>query len=290
MKSVQLVRVFLWMTGALTSFSALAVSARELARTLSLFEVLTIRSVCGLIVLGAIGLARPQLFASVSFRRFGANITRSAFHFAGQLGWVWALTLLPLATVFALEFTMPALVALLAPFMLGERLTRARIVTVLLGFIGVVIILRPGMEAFQPAALVVIAAAFGYAIFYTMTKGLTATETPFSILFWMNVLQLPMGLAGSDPLFFAKIPTDQIPLALILGLTALSAHWCFAKAFQSGDAMVVVPVDFLRVPLIAMVGAFLYAERLDPFVFLGAGVILTGILVNLRAETRRPAG
>ncbi|HUI96414.1 MAG TPA: DMT family transporter [Xanthobacteraceae bacterium] len=289
MTPAQLVPVVLWMTGTLLSFSAMAVSIRELSRTLGILEILALRSALGVVVLLALALARPALWRSLSVKRLPLHLMRNGVHFVSQVAWATSLTLLPLATVFSLEFTMPAWTALLAALFLHERMTPSRIGAVVLGFIGVLVIIRPGLQTFQPAAFLTLAAAFGYAITLTATKRLTATDATFGIVFWMNVMQLPMNLAGSDPLFWLKLGTAQIVPMIGLGIAGLTSHYCLSNAFRAGEASLVVPLDFLRIPLIALVGWSLYGEPLDVFVFAGAGLIISGILWNLRAETMRPA-
>ncbi len=209
-------------------------------------------------------------------------------HFGSQYLWALGLVLLPLATVFALEFTMPAWTILLAPFFLGERMTRSRIGAVILGLIGVLVILRPGVESFRPAALIVLIAALGYGAQNIATKKLTATESTFAIVFWMNVIQLALALGFAGVLFWQKLTLDLVPAIAGLGAAGLFAHFCLSNAFRAGDASVVVPLDFLRIPLIAVIGWWLYDEPLDVFVFAGAGIIISGILWNLRSEVRRP--
>ena len=289
MTPAQLVPVVLWMTGALLSFSAMAVSIRELSRTLGILEILALRSGLGLVILAALLLVRPELRHAIPTRHIWLHLMRNGVHFAAQVAWATSLTLLPLATVFALEFTMPAWTALLAAFFLHERMTPSRIGAVVLGFIGVLVIIRPGLQTFQPAAFLTLAAAFGYAITLTATKRLTATDTTFGIVFWMNVMQLPMNLAGSDPLFLLKLGTGNILPIIGLGIAGLASHYCLSNAFRAGEATLVVPLDFLRIPLIALVGWWMYGEPLDVFVFAGAGLIISGVLWNLRAETARPA-
>jgi drug/metabolite transporter (DMT)-like permease len=193
-------------------------------------------------------------------------------------------TLLPLASVFALEFTSPAWVAVLALLVLGERLTPSRLGVLGLGFAGVLVVLRPGLATFQPASLLVLAAALGYAVASTLTKKLTASTTTFAILFWMNAIQLPMGLAGSDWTFPARLGAADLPALLGVAVSGLVSHFCLTNAFRAGDATLVVSLDFVRIPLIALVGRVVYGERLDPFVFVGAALIVGGIVWNLRAE------
>ena len=274
------------MVGTLLSFSALAVSIRLLASVLNLFEVLAVRAGLASLIMLGLAATRPQLRIGLYPRHMGAHTARAAIHLTAQYGWALALLQLPLAVVFALEFTSPAWICLLAPLLLGERMTVNRIATVVLGFIGVLIILRPGLEALRPAAFLVLAAAFGFAVFNIITKKLTSTEPTFAIVFWMNLLQFPMALAFSDPLFFMHVGWERLPAAIAVGVSGLSAHFCLAQAFRSGDASIVMPFDFLRIPIIAFVGWALYGEPLDIFVFIGAAVIVAGVAWNLRAEAK----
>jgi len=274
------------MTGTLLSFSAMAVSIRLLSDKLTVFEVLTVRSFGALVILFALLAAQPALRSQLKTKRLPMHFFRSATHFAGQFCWAMSLTLLPFAMVFALEFTLPVWALALSILVLGERLTTGRIVVIVLGLIGCLVILRPGIQAFQPAALLVLACSFFYAVFNVYTKKMTDTETTFGIVFWMNLLQFPMGLAGSDPLFVVRLDAWQfIPLACV-GISGLFAHYCIANAFRYGDASVVIPLDFLRVPLIAVVGWMFFNESVDALVFVGAGIILAGILWNLSIEAR----
>jgi drug/metabolite transporter (DMT)-like permease len=283
------------MTGALISFSASALAIRALGKQLNIFEVLSIRSGFGLAVLLVLVAARPELRRELALRHMGLHLARNATHFTGQYTWALAVTLLPFATVFALEFTTPAWVALLAAIVLGERMTTSRLGSVVLGFLGVVVIVRPGLSSFQPMALLVLGAAFAFAISLIATKSLTNRVSTFTVIFWMNAMQLPMALAwpaivaaaGGPPLFVVRIGTDLILPALVLGIVGLTSHYCLTQAFRSGDATTVVPMDFLRIPLIALIGWMFYGESLDIFVFLGAGLIVCGVLWNLRAEARR---
>jgi drug/metabolite transporter (DMT)-like permease len=217
----------------------------------------------------------------------GLHVLRNTIHFGAQYLWAMSLLLLPLATVFALEFTMPAWTMLLAPFFLREHLTASRVGVVVLGLAGVFVILRPSVASFQPAALLVLAAALGYAAQNIVTKTLTRTQNPFAIVFWMNVIQLMLGVIFAGPLFVNRLGLTELPAVAGLGVAGLFAHYCLSNAFRAGDAGLVVPLDFLRIPLIAVVGWWLYAEPLDAFVFAGAGLIITGIVWNLRSEVRR---
>ena len=288
MAKSNVIRAVLWMVGTLLSFSVMAVSIRELSKVgFSIFEILLVRSGGMLTILSALMIVRPELRLLTRPRRMGLNFLRNIVHYISQYAWATSLTMLPLATVFALEFTMPAWTALLAVWLLHERLSPSRAGVVVFGLIGVLVILRPGIASFNPAALLVLGAAVGYAITMIATKKLTHTETTFGIVFWMGAMQFPISLLGSDLHIFLHLrPWDAIPI-LGVATAGTSAHYCLSNAFRAGDATLVVPLDFMRIPLIAVVGWALYGESLDGFVLLGALIIVCGVMWNLRAEAAK---
>jgi drug/metabolite transporter (DMT)-like permease len=278
--------VVLWMSGALFSFSATAVAVRALAPTFSVFEMLAMRNAAGVIILLALALIKPPLRTQLRPRRLGLHLARNGVHFAATYAWTLGVTLLPLATVFALEFTTPAWVALLAVLILSERMDAARLVAIAFGLIGVLVVLRPGQGALHPASFIVLGAALGFALTTIATKTLVVTEGTFAILLFMNLIQLPLNLVGADAAFWHKVdPQHALPLAGIC-IGGLLSHFCLTNAYRHGDAIMVVPLDFLRIPLIAIVGWRLYGEALDPFVLIGSLIIIAGILWNLRSESR----
>jgi drug/metabolite transporter (DMT)-like permease len=283
----QLLKVILWMSGALLSFSALALGVRKLGGSFTIFEILAWRTGCGLIIMLAIGAAQPRLFRGFSLRHVRLHALRNGTHLVAQYMWTLAIALLPLATVFALEFTTPAWTTLLAVLFLGERVTAGRLAALVCGLVGVLVIVQPGVATFQPAALLVLAAAFGYGVTYTTTKKLTATDSTFAIILWMNIMQFPITFAASDPLFWLRIGGANLVAALAVGIAGLSSHYCLTKALNSGDASLVIPFDFLRLPIIAVLAWIIYGEPLDPVVLAGGALIFGGVLWNLRSETRR---
>jgi drug/metabolite transporter (DMT)-like permease len=252
-------------------------------------EILALRAGLGLLVMASLATARADLRATLFSRHLVLHVFRNTVHVGSSYLWATSLLLIPMAMTFALEFTTPAWTLLLAMPVLGERLTASRIGAVVLGLLGVVVILRPGLATVQPGALLALTAAFGFAVVLIATKKLTNTDAPFAIIFWMMLIQLPLALLASNPLSIAKLETGQLPAVLGIGLSGLASHYCLTQAFRAGDAGVVVPLDFMRIPLIAVIGWWLYGEPLDGFIFLGAALILGGILWNLRSEAARAA-
>ena len=272
-----------WMLGALCCLCGMAVAGRELSVELNAFQITFLRSVVCLAailpLLGAVG------FSRVRSRQKRMHVARNAIHFAGQVGWLYGVAVLPLAEVFAIEFTAPIWTAILATVLLRERLGHHRLLAIVLGFAGIMIILRPGVAAIQPAALVVLFAAVCFASTYVFTRHMSASETPLTVIFYMNLVQLPMGLVASLPGW--TLPSSSLwPWIVLLGVSGLGSHFCFAHAFRWADATVVTPLDFIRLPLIAVVGLLLYGEGWDVLILVGGAVIFSGNLINLWSERR----
>ncbi len=276
-------RAALWMIGAITSFSAMAVAGRAVLVALDTYELMLYRSLIGVgLVVGAAAVSGN--LTQVSSARLGLHFTRNISHFAGQILWYTALTLIPLAQVFALEFTSPLWVALLAPMILGERLTARRLLAVGLGFAGILVIAQPGVARIGPGTIAAASAAIGFALSALFTRRLTRNESITSILFWLTVMQSLFGLltAGWDGDIALPGPASAPGLAVI-AVGGLVAHFCLTRALALAPASVVIPIDFVRLPLIALIGALLYDEQLAVSFLVGAALIIGGNFLNLRA-------
>lgn len=269
-----------WMTGTLASFCLMAIGARELSGEISTPQLLFIRSLTGLMIMTAI-IKSQHAPNPLNTGRFALHLIRNASHFIGQYGWFLGITLLPLAEVFALEFTMPIWATLLALLFLNEKFTLKKIGVLAMGWIGVLIIVRPGLTLFNPAALIVLGAALFFAISHSTTKSLSETEEPSVILFYMCLIQLPIGFAFA--VFDWTWPQNFQHWLWVtcIGVTALSAHYCITKALQEAELSAVVTMDFLRLPLITLVGFFIYNEAIDFAVIVGGALMLTANLANL---------
>ena len=275
----------LWMSGTLVSFMAMAIGGRELSGQLTTFQILFFRSLIGLLIIAFL-LWRSN-WNQIFSKHLKIHALRNIAHFGGQFGWFYGIAFIPLAEVFALEFTVPLWTAVLATILLGERITGPRVTAVIFGLAGVIMILRPGLAVISPASLAVLGGAFGYALSHTLTRRLAQVDSPLTILFYMTLVQLPLGLVTSIPGW--NVPSAaMLPWIVVVGVAALSGHYCMARALALADAIVVVPLDFLRLPLIAGVGALIYQEPLDWLVLVGGAVMFAGNLINIRAENRLP--
>lgn len=276
----------LWMTGAIVSFSAMAVAGREVSTLHDTFEIMAVRSAIGFALVLAVTAARGQL-AQISHQRLGGHVLRNLVHFTGQNLWFWALTLIPLAQLFALEFTSPLWVILLAPLVLGERFTKMRLLAAFLGFAGILIVTRPFGTTVGPGVMAAAGSAVFFALTSILTKRLTRTETMVSILFWLTLLQFLFGVIGAGWDGRVRWPTaETLPWLALIGGAGVLAHLSLTSALRLAPASFVMPIDFVRLPLIAVIAAVFYAEPLDPFVLLGGAIIFCGVWLNIGAELR----
>lgn len=275
-----------WMIGAIVSFSSMAVAGRALSGDLSSFEMMMYRSFIGLAIILIVGAVFGK-FNEIRFNRLKLHGLRNLCHFTGQNLWFSALPLITLAQVFALEFTSPIWVVVFAVLFAGEALTRPRIFAVALGFVGAMMVARPGIGG-DPLGLALAAtSAIFFAGSIVSTRMLTWTETTFGILFWLTVMQAIMGLitTGWDG-DIAWPSLSNWPWVVVIGCAGLLAHTCLTNALTVAPAIVVTPMDFLRLPAIAIVGAAFYAEPFNVWVILGAALIFAGNYANVWAETR----
>lgn len=276
----------LWMMGAIASFTLMAVAGRKVQTEMNSFELMAWRSAIGLIVVCT--LLSFKGFAQIKTTVPVLHVKRNILHFMGQNLWFYALTLIPLSQLVAIEFTNPIWVTLLAPFLLGEKFTTRKMIVAAMGFVGVLIVAQPGVAPVDWAHLAALGAAIGFAFNTIYTRRLMAYDSVLCVLFWMTASQAVMGVllgaAGGIP-----IPSAQIaPWLIIVGITGLSAHYSLTSALAHAPATIVAPMEFFRLPIITLVGVYLYNEKLFVSVFIGAIVIFAANLINIFGSDRRP--
>lgn len=268
------------MIGAICSFSAMAIGGREVSAALTTFEIMAYRSAIGLPIILALVMKSGGL-GLLKTRVPGEHILRNVVHFAAQNCWFYAIATITIAHVIALEFTSPLWTLLLAPLFLGEKLNARKAVAALLGFIGVLIVARPGYSPLEIGHLTALLAAVGFAITNITTKRISTKDSLLCIVFWMILSQMVMGFAVAVPVGLTLPPLALMPWLLLTGISGLTAHYALTMALKIAPALVVAPMDFLRLPVLAIAAALLYGEPLEVAVFLGAGLILAGNIANM---------
>ncbi|AXI56916.1 EamA family transporter [Sulfitobacter sp. JL08] len=274
------------MIGSIASFSAMAIAGREVSSDFDTFEIMMYRSAIGIIIVSGL-ITLNGAWAQVRTQQAGNHVIRNVAHFTGQNLWFYAVTVIPLAQVFALEFTSPLWVVVLSPLILGERLTRVRALAALLGFVGILIVARPDASTLNAGIGAAAACAVFFAVTIMFTKRLTRTETISCILFYLTAIQLVLGLIAAGHDGDIALPTAQtLPYLVLIGCAGLLAHYCLTNALAIAPATVVIPMDFVRLPVIAVLGMVLYQEGLDIWVFVGALIIFAGNYMNIWVESR----
>ncbi|AXV18329.1 EamA family transporter (plasmid) [Neorhizobium sp. SOG26] len=258
----------------------MAVSGRAITTELSVFQVMEMRSVIAFFML----LPLVHREGGIRQMRSGILLThigRNTAHYVGQFAWLIGLTMIPMAQVIAIEFTAPIWTAIMAALFLGERLTAGKMAAILFGLVGVTLIVRPGAAPLNPGHLIVLGAAFVFAISFITTKMLTRSDSATKIIFWMLIIQSVIGLIPALNVWVW--PSLAIwPWIFVIAFAGTFAHFCMAQALSYADATVVMPMDYLRVPLSALLGFLLYSEAIDGVTAVGAALILAGNLFNLR--------
>ena len=286
MSTQNIPKAVVYMTGAIGSFSAMAVAGREVSFELDTFEIMMYRSFVGIAVVLVLGWYFGTL-RHITRRHVGTHFTRNLAHFTGQNLWFYAVTVIPLTQLFALEFTNPLWVLLLSPMVLGERLTRMRVLAAVMGFAGILIITRPWEFGISFGVTTAALSAVAFAWTTLMTKKLTRTESVTCVLFYLTVMQAVFGVvcAGYDG-DIAVPSMTALPYVMVIALCGLLAHFCITSALALAPATVVIPVDFARLPMIAVIGMLAYGEALDIMVLAGAVLIFVGNYSNILHETR----
>jgi len=273
-----------WMLGAVLSFSLMAIAGRELGGELDSFEIMLWRSIAGIFIVLFLALQFGTL-NQIKFTDLKLHAIRNVCHFFAQALWYFAVTQVTLAQLFAFEFTAPLWVALMAPLFLKETLTKRKFLTICVGFAGILVIARPESDNLSPGMIAAIFCAIGFAGSILTTKLLTRKHSVTCILFWLTIMQffMSLGLAGIDG-DIAVPKSASLHWCAIISIGGLTAHFCITTALTLASATIVAPLEFLRLPLIAVVGYFVYAEALSIFVLIGAILIIGANIVNIRNQ------
>src|SRR5437660_7576957 len=226
----------LWMAGWLSLMLVMAVAGRESARELNVFQIMEVRSALGFLLLYPMILRRGG-FATLKTSQLRQHIARNLIHYGAQLGWFFALTLIPIGQVVSIEFTMPIWTAILAAGFLGERMTVWKVSAIVLGVVGVIVIVRPATGAINFGQLIALAAAVGFGISIAMVKSLTRTEQTVAIIFYMAAVQIAGSLLPGLHAWTWPSLTAWC-WAIVVAFCGTFSHYCMTRALLHADATV----------------------------------------------------
>jgi drug/metabolite transporter (DMT)-like permease len=265
----------LWMIASGVGFSVMAVGIKLLGHRLENFQIGFFRVVIGFLAIlpfvAGSGLARLRT------RHAGVHFVRAIFGLTAMYCSYYAIARMPLADYTGLSFTKPLFATVLAVAILGETVRWRRWTATLVGFLGVLVMVRPGGGAFQPAALAALVDSFSIAFLVTLVKRLPATETPLTMLFYFGLFATVMSIGPA--IYSWQWPTVLEWLLLIgVGVLGALSQMFWIRAFRAGDASAVAPFDYLRLPIAAAIGFVGFSELPTAWPFVGAAVIVASTL------------
>jgi drug/metabolite transporter (DMT)-like permease len=260
----------LWMLLACLAFAGMGATARHLAQVLPPLEVVFFRNALALVWMIP-WILRVGL-AGLRTAHFGAYVGRSALAFVSMACWFTALATLPLAEAIALGFTQPLFATVLAVVLLHEIVRLRRWTATVIGFLGAMVILRPGIEAITLAHVLVLLSSATGAITMVVVKRLTRTEDPNTIVTYMTLLTAPVALLIALPGWVWPSPANWVWL-IVLGLLGTIGHQGSTRAFKLLDASLAASLDFIRLPLAAMIAWIAFAETPDRWTWIGGAMI-----------------
>ena len=273
----------LWMTGACVCFASMNAIIRHLSADLPPFEIVFFRNLMGLaFMLPWLLRAGPTALRTANQKLY---VGRALIGLASMLLWFSALALMPLAEATALSFTAPLFATICAVAVLGETVRLRRWTATIVGFVGAMIVLRPGFQAIGLPELLVLASAATAGLSAITVKQLTRSEPPNAIVTYMTLYIMPPSLVFA--LFvWVTPPWATIPWLAVLGLFATLGHQAMTRAFAATDTSLVMSFDFARLPFVAVIAWFAFGETPDIWTWVGAAVIVAATVYVAHRESR----
>jgi drug/metabolite transporter (DMT)-like permease len=271
------------MIGAGANFAIMIVIVRHVSAEQHPFEIAFFRNMFGLAFM------LPWIvrtgWEGLRTKRFRLHLFRALIGLSAMLCFFSAISLIPVAEVTALTFTAPLFATIGAALVLGEKVRLRRWTATAIGFVGTVVILRPGSATLTPAALTALASAAFMAVAILSVKALSRTENPNAIVLYMGLLLTPLSLVGA--LFVWTTPAPETwPWLVVMGLTATLGQLLMTRAFATAEASAVLPFDFARLIFVAIFGFLLFGERPDLWTWIGAAVIIAATVYIAHREAR----
>ncbi len=274
--------------GAIAMYVAMAVFIRAVSERLPAGDIAFYRAFFGLMLLMPLvfGGGWPRAKRTLATKALPLFGLRALLTYLAIVSYFYALTKIPMAEAIALSGTLPIFMTVMAALVLGEAVGMRRWTAVVLGFAGAMVIVRPGFAAVSWAALAALGSAVFYAAAGIVVKMLARTEPPGRIVFYMNLF---VSLLAATPFLIDFTPPrwSDLPFIVAIGATGTAAHYFQSNALKRADASFVAPFDFLRLPLGALCGYFLFHDSPSDWVWLGAALIFASTFWIAKREAVR---
>jgi len=273
----------LWMSLAACSFAVMSALVRYLSQSISPLEVAFFRNLFGLMFL--LPILVQAGWANLRTSNFKRYSLRAVLGLTSMYTWFIGLAYLPLADATSLSFIAPIIASIFAMIFLGERAGWRRWSAIVVAFGGALLILRPGFQEISPAALILLLGTVATAGSVITVKVLSRTEPSSAIVAYMGIYMTPISLIPA--LFVWTTPSwDLWPWILLLGASATLGQWSMTQAYAATDATIVLPFDYVRLPMVAVIAYVIFAETPDAMTYLGGLVIALATIYIARRESR----
>ena len=273
-----------WMFLSTFAFTSMVGFVREASATFNTFEITFWRALFGLLFMVP-WLARVR-FRGLKTKCAGMHLTRNVLHFIGIVTWVYVVAWINLSVGIALQFTVPLFTIAMAALILKERVDRARWTATMIGFAGVLVIIRPDAGAIDTLAVITLVSAAFYAASNIATMAIGQDDSSELVVFYMHLMHLPMALFGAVAMGMSVPHWTDLPMLAGVGISATFAHYLLAQALRVTDASVVMPIDFLKLPWIALLAYTLFGESPAAGAWGGGTIIFGATYYILRRESR----
>ena len=259
---------------ACIAFSSMWVMIRYASASMHPLQIVFFRNAVGLLVLMPMVLANPGL---IVWRRWKLHATRGTSGFIATMGTFYAVANAPLTIALSINYTAPLFATLGAVLFLGERIRARRVIGLAAGFVGMLIVVRPGAMPLTPGVLAAFISAVSTAFAVIAIRRLVGSDDPRAVAVWSFIFNLLPSLAIA--LFVWRTPTLAVwPLLIGIGVAAAIGQLTLSRAFTLGEASMLLPFDFVRFGLVTLAGITLFSERYDVFTLAGGSLILASTI------------
>ena len=277
-------RGIFWMIVSSIAFASMWVMIRFASHDVHAFVIVFFRNLFGTLVLVPMMLRNKGL---MRISRLKANLRRATSGFIATSGTFYAVSHAPLATVLSINYTTPLFATVGAVLFLGEKIHARRVAALIIGFAGMLIVLRPGALPMTPGVLAAMLSAVSTAFSIIAIRQLVASDDSRSVAAWTFILMTPPSLVLAVA-YWTPPPPALWPLLFVIGCVAAVGQLAMNRAFALAEASAVLPYDFVRFGLVTIFGITIFQERLDAMTVLG-GVVIFGATVYLAVRERQVA-
>ena len=287
MKQNNLIVVALLAIGATFFGSFMGAGVKFLSDDLHPIIICFYRSLMGLILITPFVVRNN--FRALQTKNMRLQIFRASINVISMICWFSAIGMMHFEKATALGFTTPLFTTVLAVIVLGEVIRFHRTAALLLGFIGIIIIIRPGYVPFEFGTILMLVASFSFSFVLIFVKKLSATDSSITIIFYHLLYMTPVFFILSL-FYWENINLNQLIIFTLMGASGLLSHWCLAQAFKMSDTTFVMPLQFTKLIWASLIGLFLFAEQPDIWTWVGGVIIFISVVYITYRESFKKRG